>query len=402
MTTEISTLANLIDPLPEPEFIERYWNREWTHIQGASGRFESLLPWEALNRLLVQHRLDEPRLMLFQDGHPIRTSSFISYGPQRKNPSKTIPQLHPEELTTHLRNGATLVLDNVDEIYSPITELVEGLERSLRLRANANIYAGWHTSNGFDLHWDDHDVFIVQVWGKKRWQIYGVTREHPLGTDIEPNREKPTEPIWEGILASGDVLYIPRGVWHVAFPLDEPTLHITVGFTASTGMDLLDWVAGRLCESSAFRTDLPRLGTAQQKREHLASLRSVVEQVWASLELDEYLDYCDHMARPRPRLSLPFSALKVPISETDDRVVRWNVTRDISPVTSNGPAMSLKANGKKWEFAPQAIEIIKLLRDRNEHSLSDLSAVLSDGVSKTQLIEFLNALVEQGLITVER
>jgi ribosomal protein L16 Arg81 hydroxylase len=398
---ECSTLGSLLEPLSEEEFLEKYWNRRWTHIRGTKGRFETLLPWEVLNDLLVRHRLDEPRLRLFRDGQRIPTSCFISYEPRRTDPSAKIPKLLPEKLTAHLRNGATLVLDNVDELYSPITDLVEGLERRLRLRASANVYAGWHTSHGFNLHWDDHDEFIVQVFGRKRWQIYGVTREHPLGLEGEPNGEWPTKPIWDGILESGDVLYIPRGVWHVAFPLDEPTLHLTFGFATSTGMDLLDWLAGELCENATFRADLPRLGTEQEKAEHLSALRLALEKVWASFTLDDYLEYCDYMARPRPRLSLPFTPLKVPLSISDNLMVRWNATRDIAPVVSNGTTMLLRANGKQFEFAPQAMEIIDCLRDRMGHSISDLCAKCANSVSNTQLIAFLNALVEEGLLTIE-
>ncbi len=227
--SHVATLERLLAPFPETEFLERYWNRQWTHIRGSEGRFEHLLPWKNLNDLLSQHRLDEPRLKLFRDGETLQSSTYTSYSPQRRDPLGRVPQIHPEALTGHLQNGATLVLDNVDAMFAPITDLVEGLERKLRMRANANAYAGWHTSHGFDLHWDDHDVFVVQVSGRKRWQIFGKTHEHPLRGESESCAEKPTIPIWEGLIESGDVLYMPRGVWHVAFPVDEPTLHLTVG-----------------------------------------------------------------------------------------------------------------------------------------------------------------------------
>ena len=48
------------------------------------------------------------------------------------------------------------------------------------------------------------------------------------------------------LLEAGDLLYIPRGWWHVAMPLDEPTLHLTVGVNNLTGADFLRWFADRL------------------------------------------------------------------------------------------------------------------------------------------------------------
>jgi len=49
-------------------------------------------------------------------------------------------------------------------------------------------------------HWDDHDVFILQVSGEKRWRVYGVTRPYPLYRDVDANTECPKEIVWEGIL----------------------------------------------------------------------------------------------------------------------------------------------------------------------------------------------------------
>jgi ribosomal protein L16 Arg81 hydroxylase len=398
---KLSTLAEILAPLDEVEFLQRYWNRQWTHIQGTRGRFENLLPWVVLNQLLVRHRLDEPRLMLFQDGCAIPTSSFISYGQARKSQTARVPQLHPEELTARLQDGATLVLDNVDEMYQPISELAESLERTLHLRANANAYAGWHSSQGFNLHWDDHDVFVLQVFGRKRWQIHGVTREYPLGQDVAPNSERPKRLAWEGIIESGDVLYIPRGVWHVAFPLEEPTLHLTVGFTASTGMDLLEWVAGKLCENAAFRHDLPRLSTADEKSEYLSALRSAVNDAWTPSTLDEYLEYCDYMSKPRPRLSLPYTPLKNPLGDTENLDVKWNVTRDVAIPIPRGTTFYFRANGKEWEIAPEAVDIVNMLRDRRDHSVSDICARFGERQPTARVIEFLNGLIKHGLLVVQ-
>ncbi|MGH3831563.1 MAG: JmjC domain-containing protein [Pseudonocardiaceae bacterium] len=33
---------------------------------------------------------------------------------------------------------------------------------------------------GFDLHWDDHDVIVVQLAGSKMWEVRGTSRPAPL------------------------------------------------------------------------------------------------------------------------------------------------------------------------------------------------------------------------------
>ena len=161
-----------------------------------------------------------------REGQPVSVETYLSDQQNKRKNGKPIPRLNTTALTRELRNGATIVLDAVDELHRPIRRLAESLERVFRVKVQVNAYAGWRTSHGFDLHWDDHDVFVLQVAGRKQWKVYGMTRKYPMARDVEPAVDPPSEVLWEGLLRSGDLLYIPRGWWHVATPLDEPTLHL--------------------------------------------------------------------------------------------------------------------------------------------------------------------------------
>src|SRR5918911_371950 len=217
--TVVNNLEKLLEPCPVEEFLASSWGQSYRHIRGWPGKFAHLLPWEQLNSILRQHRLDFPRLRLMRDGQSLPTASYLRHVSSRKR-AGVIPRLLPVGFTKHLREGATLVLDAVEELYEPLADLAEGLELFFHEHVQINSYSGWHTSRGFDLHWDDHDVFILQVKGRKRWMIYGMTRPHPVAQDIEPaERPAPDAPLWEETLEDGDLLYIPRGCWHVAAPL---------------------------------------------------------------------------------------------------------------------------------------------------------------------------------------
>ncbi|MGA5143217.1 JmjC domain-containing protein [Streptomyces azureus] len=50
------------------------------------------------------------------------------------------------------------------------------------------------TTEGFGVHWDDHDTLVVQLDGAKRWRSYGTTQPFPLYRDIEGPGEASTEP----------------------------------------------------------------------------------------------------------------------------------------------------------------------------------------------------------------
>jgi len=122
----------------------------------------------------------------------------------------------------------------------------------------------------------------------------------------DPKTEKPPETaLWEGMLEDGDMLYIPRGWWHVAVPLNEPTLHLTIGVHQLTGLDFLSWYADRLRTSVSVRQDLPRLGTAEDREMRLERIRDVWEQSWNPGLLDEYFADVDSRAPSRPHFGLP-------------------------------------------------------------------------------------------------
>ena len=241
----IDSLAKLLEPLAEGEFLASVWGRDFCYVRGGAGKFAGLMPWARLNEILRRHRLDYPRLRLVRDGETLAASACLRYNAPRRG-RQPIPRLKPADLLAQLRRGATLVLDAVDELSAPAEELAAALEHQFRESVQINCYAGFRTTHGFDLHFDRHDVFILQVAGRKRWRVYGETRPHPVADDIEPAAKPAGPPLWEGVLEDGDVLYMPRGWWHVAEPLDEPTLHLTVGVHKRTGLDFMKWLTQRL------------------------------------------------------------------------------------------------------------------------------------------------------------
>lgn len=168
--TETATreeLARILAPVAVEEFLQQDLGKRFRHIPGDPGKFAALLPWDVLNRILEQHRLETPRLRLTREGKPVSPDSFLSYTSNTRNTSR-IPRLNATALTAQLRSGATLVLDAVDELHEPIRAIADSLERVFRMRVQVNAYAGWRTSHGFDLHWDDHDVFVLQVSARTR------------------------------------------------------------------------------------------------------------------------------------------------------------------------------------------------------------------------------------------
>ncbi|HEY0004090.1 MAG TPA: cupin domain-containing protein [Pyrinomonadaceae bacterium] len=391
-------LEKLLQPCPAEEFLASSWGQSFRHVRGSAGRFAPLLPWERLNTILEQHRLDFPRLRLVRDGKPLPASSYIRHVSNRRR-KETIPRLLPEGFTKQLWQGATLVLDAVDELYQPLKELAQGLELFFREHVQINSYAGWHTSRGFDLHWDDHDVFILQVAGRKRWMIYGMTRPFPLAEEKEAARKPEHQAIWDGTLEDGDLLYIPRGWWHVAVPLNEPTLHLTVGIHNRTGMDLLRWLTERMPASQAFRQDLPRFASERERAAHLKRLREELLNEWTDELLELYLDDCDAKAEPRTSFNLPWSAMTEALPPTGDALLSLNAPRPLD-FKIEGGVLEFACLKKRWRFAADARLVLGPLAERRICSLKELCEEASQRLDEQTVRTFIKELIAQGLVAV--
>jgi ribosomal protein L16 Arg81 hydroxylase len=204
-----------------------------------------------------------------------------------------------------MQEGAMLHLANLHETHLPLQELVDQLAQELRCRVFINAHAGFHQSRGFDVHWDGHDVFVLQISGRKRWRIFGVTEQYPLPVSPEEKKGAPSDPIWEGVLNTGDAIYMPRGFWHSAAALEDNTLHLTVGIVNQMGRDFLNWLIRRLEAQALVRQDIPILAPEGIQKEWLQGLRQLLCKEVSTQNLMEFFEIFDRNFEVTERVVLP-------------------------------------------------------------------------------------------------
>jgi ribosomal protein L16 Arg81 hydroxylase len=389
------TLEHLLSPLTVDEFLTNFWGQTFKHVPGAPDKFCHLLPWQTLNEALEQHRLDFPRIRLTRDGERLQPRSYISHSNSGRK-RVAVPRLRYDKLTQELNSGATLVLDAVDELFESLRALAEALELFFHERIQINAYASWRTSRGFDLHWDDHDVFILQVTGRKHWKVHGMTLAYPLAGD--PKEPKPTEPpLWDHILETGDLLYIPRGFWHVAYPLNEPTLHLTVGVHNRAGLDLMRWLVNRLRSREIFRQDLPRFASRETIQAHLMQMREELLSEWGDDILNRYFADLDESAISRPRLSL--ACAPVDSLPAGDMLVRLLAPRPLNLKVESG-IVRFSSQKKEWRLAVEAWPILHHLDQHRVCTVSELCEVAKSEVDERRVRIFLKELLMNGLVAI--
>ncbi len=145
-------------------------------------------------------------------------------------------------LADFFSKGATIRVKAIERFCLPLGELCKNLEAEFGCPVRANLYCTPGNSRGFDLHFDTHEVFVLQLFGKKHWQIFEPTVRLPLefvpplpfenarealkraGGRTESDRdirddivESELGPLaLEALLEPGDCLYLPRGFVHQA------------------------------------------------------------------------------------------------------------------------------------------------------------------------------------------
>jgi ribosomal protein L16 Arg81 hydroxylase len=280
--------------------------------------------------------------------------------------------------------------------------LAEACQQALRAHAVVNLYAGWRTEKGLDLHWDPQENMMLQISGRKHWKVYAPTRPHPLRVDVAA-APKPTQaPVWEGILQDGDMIYVPRGWWHVAVPVDEPSLHLTVTLMPAAGDDLLEWFVSRLKRHDEMRMNVPRLLGEAARAQHAARVRELLLQAWDDGALEQFLAEWDSNLPVRPGIRLPLApaASRQPIAM--ETRIRLAANRELVLVSSPQGAVFFHANGVRWECAAELAPALALLRDGESRSFAQLGETLPGPAERARLAGFLTALAMGGAVWLER
>jgi len=359
-------LDALFAPMSPEAFFKDYWTRNFLHIPGEPNKFSHYFPWTVLNKALEEGRFDGRRLGLVRAGKPIEASRFL-----------TNSAVDAAGLVNELVAGATLVFNSCEEVHRPLRDLCEALERLVRKKVVTNLYAGWRKDNGFDTHWDTQDVLILQVAGRKRWKVWKPTRTHPFRkdhTDPSPATAPLEDPVWDCVLEPGGMLNIPRGWWHVANPLDEPCLHLTVTIENHNGIDFLKWLADSMKLSQTARMELPVVADQAERELWLARVKDDLLAAWGPDMIDRFLADQDAVGTARPLLSLPAEANPARNSVTPDTRLQLALARPIIAGKVAEGIAACQAGALKWDADAETAARLLIFNDGQPHTLAELSS----------------------------
>ncbi|WP_406453454.1 cupin domain-containing protein [Streptomyces sp. NBC_00876] len=262
---------------------------------------DRLLNPNKLLDLVMRRSVSTPQFRLFQGGSELHPSRYVNASVTRRG--QAIPMADMRRVGGLLLEGCTMVLDEVDFFDPTMEATCRALQWWAHELVQVNAYLTTQDAGGFKLHWDDHDVLIVQLSGQKSWEVRGPSRKSPMYRDSTPNAEPSEETVWQGTMRPGDVMHIPRGFWHQATREDQGegySLHATFGIVKRAGVNWLTWLADQSRAKECFRRDLDRWGATGQWEQQQMRLAEAVAAMALELPPQGFLDAREH-ERPAAR-----------------------------------------------------------------------------------------------------
>jgi ribosomal protein L16 Arg81 hydroxylase len=290
----IATLANLFAP-HDPAVLRQAMidRRRFRLHTDREHDFARLVSWEAFNALVTaEHMLDGTMRIIMRDQDVVREMAV----PRRPLGHKRT--ISPPSLHELARQGASVVVNNVPRLLPRVSAVAAQLERWLRCRVNANLYASFERQSAFKPHFDPQGVLVMQLHGTKRWFLHGCPFDNPLRLPEFVLDEPP--PIEEEIvLAPGDLLYLPRGEVHHARMEGGASMHLTISISPPRLGEVLGWLASRAEREGQGRRDILPFSLPDA-----AELRAALHRLVDALDMADFLAAQDASREIREHLQL--------------------------------------------------------------------------------------------------
>ena len=362
MTEKICTFAEFLHPITPEEFFAEYHDKKPLHIPGTPDKFASVMSWRTLNDLLNMSSVWSGfSLRLLLDTKPIPAPDYCRPVIDRNNLQSMQPD--PVRITALLRQGASLVANELEALSPELRSVADALETALGAKAQANVYCSWRQHRAFNTHFDTHDAYAIHLEGQKVWQIYRTRVDRPIahpkfkGFDQAHHDRSKGKILMEVTMNPGDLLYLPRGQYHDALASDSSAMQVTFGLTAVYGINFFDLVRELAISDPLFRATVPGPGSGDQDiMDHIKNLTQRWSEISASPKaLEKFKRFRQEFRKHRGGFRLPDSVLSpeyrvcthgfsvvqtgnnwtlkdkvqsVPIPPGHDRLVAWVIAQE--------------------------------------------------------------------------
>lgn len=230
MTAPKAATTNILGPTTVGRFLADFWQRQPLLVRNALPNFEPPLDGHDLATLSLQKEVES---RLVQTVNDVEADHFkLSHGPFSETTFANLPT-----------RDWTLLVQAVNLWTADLDPLLEHFSFLPPWRLD-DIMASFAVPGGtVGPHFDQYDVFLLQVTGERHWRIGQRCDESSTlspSSDLSTLADFDEQSAWT--LEPGDMLYVPPGVahWGVA---ETQCLTFSIGFRSPTLFELMDDLA---------------------------------------------------------------------------------------------------------------------------------------------------------------
>ncbi|PTN11898.1 cupin domain-containing protein [Nitrosomonas aestuarii] len=202
------------------DFLQHYWQKKPLLVRNALPGFQGLLTRQELVQLAANEDV-QSRLIANKN-----TKWHLKYGP-----------LTTKDFTRLPADTWSLLVQEVNHFLPSARDLLQkfGFIPFARLDDLMVSYAP--AGGGIGPHFDSYDVFLLQGFGRRRWEIAG-DYDQTLVADAPLKILQHFKPEHSWILEPGDMLYLPPNYAHHGTALDA-CMTYSIGFRAPSHQELI-------------------------------------------------------------------------------------------------------------------------------------------------------------------
>ena len=278
-----------------------------------------------------------------------------------------------QRINHFLRQGATLVLDYLEGIHPEVKGVANCIERLTGTMTSANAYCSWKGVKGYASHFDTMCVFAIQLEGEKVWNLYkGRVNEpmelpgsSPSDFTVEQHDAQKGPVDQQIVMKPGDVLYLPRGLYHDALATDTASLHLSFGASYLAGFTAVSILVQEMQKEEFFRRRLPHFDDQGELANYLTEVGKVAAQRMADPTFHDRVS--EHM---RQNLGDKVSGQRLPSREADRC---YMTTRHHSKLVRRGSKWRLDAKNVSLDVSAEMADLVKDIVSKEVFWLSEIT-----------------------------
>ncbi len=381
---------DLLAPYTDADFISSHYESKWALLPDAISAEQAALvfDFDELERYLFSARpWDSNRKEFRVAKYPAK-----SFEPNARS---------VEDVIDLYSQGYTLILDGAHLRHTGIARICSDLSKRFMCAVQANIYVTPAGGQGFDAHFDAHDVLVLQTVGQKKWLVKDMPlimlgdKYYNEYEGINAAEEVSNGQGDEVVLSAGERLYIPRGTIHKAMGVTQhPSIHVTFSFFPITWNKLLEAaVIDGAVKSTTLMHSVPH--------EVLSNLDSPETKELLQSKLKEALSLVDtselwRFIYDRTAVLEPGQGI-TSILQLDgiDSTTRIQIRKGAEPfISTHGDKMWVSFTGRKHGVPPQAFHFFNHIIENDQFAIADLPG--GESFTESKLV-FVRWLITHGL-----